>query len=55
MWTYRDRTFCANKNCPNKQCYRRLTDEIKKLSKTYRIPVAYSYFKCEEKEDGERV
>ncbi len=52
MYTYKDMTFCANKNCPNKQCYRKLTDKIKKMSKLYKVPIAYSTeFKCIEKDD----
>lgn len=52
MNTYKDMTFCANKDCPNVQCYRKLTDKIKKMSKLYKIPIAYSTeFKCIEKDD----
>ena len=47
MFTYKDMTFCNCPSCNNKDCYRKLTDKIKKMSNTYKVPVAYSndYYK----------
>lgn len=47
MFTYRDMTFCNCTDCITKDCNRKLTDEVKKLSRKFKLPIAYSddYYK----------
>lgn len=30
MISYRDRSYCSMKNCPNKECSRNITEEVDK-------------------------
>lgn len=41
--TYKDKTFCASKNCQNK-CGRKMTEEEKKEVSEKPVLVCYSYF-----------
>ena len=45
MITYRDRTFCSNRDC-KKECFRKLTPEIEKAAEQYGLPIAMSEFIC---------
>lgn len=45
MLTYRDRTFCNNKNCI-KECNRKLTDKILKEAAECGMYVAVAVFDC---------
>lgn len=52
MITYRDRTFCVNKEC-KKGCFRKLTPEIERAAEAFGLPIAVSEFIClEETEEG---
>lgn len=45
MITYRDRTFCSNRDC-KKECFRKLTPEIEKAAELHGLPIAMSEFIC---------
>lgn len=49
MITYRDMTFCVNKECI-KECKRRLTPQIEEEAKQFGLPLALAEFTCN-KED----
>lgn len=52
MITYRDRTFCSNREC-KRDCYRKLTPAIERAAEQYGLPIAVSDFIClEETEEG---
>lgn len=45
MITYKDKTFCVNKNCKNR-CSRYLTEEIEKEAKKFGLPLAVTEMIC---------
>lgn len=45
MISYRDTTFCVNKQCKNR-CHKFLTTEIMTAAKSYGLPIAVSEFIC---------
>lgn len=52
MITYRDRTFCSNREC-KRDCFRKLTPEIERAAEAFGLPIAVSEFIClEETEEG---
>lgn len=53
MITYRDMTFCVNKEC-TKECKRRLTPQIEKEAEQFGLPLAIAEFMCnkEDKTNG---
>lgn len=51
MLTYRDRTFCINKEC-KKECNRRLTEQIEKEASEFGMYVAVANFNCEVDNDS---
>ena len=42
MICYKDRTYCSSKECKNKGCSKRLTEEVWKEASDFGLPVAYS-------------
>ena len=52
MFTYRDRTYCVNKNC-EKECSRRLTKEIEEQADLLGMPLAVAIYDCAEVEDAD--
>lgn len=54
MYTYRDMTFCINKDC-EKECSRRLTPEIILQARKYKVAISYADFKCEDKDNESNV
>lgn len=50
MITYRDMTFCNNKECKKTNCPRMLTDEIIKQANEFGLPyLSVADFDCEDK------
>lgn len=45
MITYKDKTFCVNKNCKNR-CSRYLTEEIEKEAKQFGLPLVVTEMIC---------
>ena len=52
MFTYRDRTYCVNKQC-NKKCSLRLTPEIELRAELECMPLAVAQYDCDKEVDYE--
>lgn len=51
MFTYRDMTFCNNRNC-KKRCSRKLTKKIRKDAEALGMPIAIANYNCEDKDES---
>ena len=54
MITYRDMTFCDNKNC-KKDCYRKLTKEVCKKANEFGLPISVAIFDCDEEDNENNI
>lgn len=54
MFTYRDRTFCVNKEC-KKECLRRLTPKIEEDARLSGMPLAVAEYQCGKEEDDSNI
>lgn len=53
MFTYKDRTFCVNKDC-KKVCRDRLTSKIEREAEACGMPIAYAHYECDKEKDNEK-
>lgn len=54
MFTYRDRTFCVNKEC-KKECLRRLTPKIEEDARLAGMPLAVAEYQCGKEDDDSNI
>ena len=54
MFTYRDRTYCVNKEC-KKECSTRLTPEIEENARLAGMPLAVAEYDCGKEEDDSNI
>ena len=54
MITYRDRTYCVNKEC-KKECSTRLTPEIEENARLAGMPLAVAEYDCGKEEDDSNI